>query len=192
MEFVDARLLLSTGSPPFDPSDLTGSDSSLGTKEHGMKRLLVVVALLVLAVPCLAFGQVPVQKAPPAKGQTAEQEVGALERAWLDAALKYDAAWYERHIADTMTNTDEEGVVTGKPAMLADVTSHATKYDTVTMDELKVQVYGDTAVATGIVVFKGTYKGKDLGGNSQFTDTWIKRAGQWQCVASHGTFITKK
>ncbi len=132
-----------------------------------MKRLLVVVALSVLAVPCLAFGQVPVQKGQPAKGQTAKQEVGALERAWLDASLKDDAARYARHIADTMVNTDEEGVVTGKPAMLADVKSHANKYDTLTMDELKMQVYGDTAVATGIVVFKGTYLGKALVGNAR-------------------------
>jgi ketosteroid isomerase-like protein len=55
-----------------------------------------------------------------------------------------------------------------------------------------VQPYGDTAIATGIVVIKGTSKGKDVSGRSQWTDTWIKRGGQWQCVASHSTRITKK
>lgn len=156
-----------------------------------MKRLFVV-ALLMLALPCLAFGQAAAQKAAPAKDQTAEQEVSALERAWIDASLKYDAAWFERHIADTFVNTDEEGVVTGKAAMVADVKSHANKYEALTYDDLKVQAYGDTAIATGITVFKGTSKGEAVGGRSQWTDTWIKRAGQWQCAASHGTMIVKK
>ena len=155
-----------------------------------MKRLLVIV-VLALVVPCLAFGQAA-QKAAPAKSQTAEQQVSALERGWVDAAQKYDFAWFERHIADTMVNTDEEGAVTGKAALVADVKNHANKYETLSYDDLKVQAYGDTAIATGIVVIKGTFEGKAIDGRSQWTDTWIKRAGQWQCVASQGTMITKK
>jgi ketosteroid isomerase-like protein len=156
-----------------------------------VERLLVVV-LLSLAVPCFAFGQAAAQKAAPAKAPSADQEVTALERAWLDAALKYDVAWFERHIADTIVNTDEEAVVTGKAATVADVKSRASKYETLSYDDLKVQSYGDTAIATGITVFKGTSKGKAVGGRSQWTDTWVKRGGQWQCVASHSTMIVKK
>ncbi len=156
-----------------------------------MKRLCVV-ALLMLALPCLAFGQATAPKAAPAKGQTVEQEVSALEHAWLEAELKYDAAWFERHMADTLVNTDEEGVVTGKSAMVADVKSHASKYETLTDEDVKVQAYGDTAIATGITTWKGTTKDKPVGGRSQWTDTWIKRNGQWQCVASHGTMIVKR
>ena len=49
-----------------------------------MKRLLVVT-LLALAVPGLAFGQAGPRKMTPAASKTAEQEVMALERAWLAA-----------------------------------------------------------------------------------------------------------
>jgi hypothetical protein len=42
------------------------------------------------------------------------------------------------------------------------------------------------------VVIKGRSKGKPINGRSQWTDTWINRAGQWQCVASHATTIVKK
>jgi ketosteroid isomerase-like protein len=151
-------------------------------------KTLLIVAVLALAVPCVAFGQA----AAPAKSLTAEQEVSALERAWYDASRKYDVAWFERYLADTVVLTDEEGAVTGKAAQLADVKNHANTYDSLSYEDLKVQVYGDTAIATGITVFKGTSKGKAIGGRTQWTDTWIKRGGQWQCVASQGTFITKK
>jgi ketosteroid isomerase-like protein len=156
-----------------------------------MKRLFVV-ALLALVVPCLAFGQAAAQKAASAKGQTEEQQVSALERAWIDAAQKYDVAWFERNIADTFINTDEEGVVTDKPAMVADVKNHADTFESLTYDDLKVKVYGDTAIAYGTAVIKGTSKGKPVNSRSQWTDTWIKRAGKWQCVASQGTTIVKK
>ena len=93
-------------------------------------------------------------------------------------------AGFERHIADTFISTDFEGVVTGKAAMVADLKAKAGK-ETVSYDGLKVQVYGDTAIATGITAVKGTYKGKDSTGRYAWTDTWVKRGGQWQCVAGH-------
>jgi hypothetical protein len=36
---------------------------------------------------------------------------------------------------------------------------------------------------------KGTYKGQDLSGNCRFTDTWVKRNGKWQVVASQYTKV---
>jgi ketosteroid isomerase-like protein len=70
--------------------------------------------------------------------------------------------------------------------------SRANVYETITYDDLRVHAYGDTAIATGIAVLKGTAKGKPVDGSVRWTDTWIKRAGQWQCVASQGTMIAKK
>lgn len=156
-----------------------------------MTRLFAGI-LVMLALPCLAFGQAAAQKAAPAQVQTAAQEVSALESAWIDATLTYDAAWFERQLADTFVNTDEEGVVTGKAAMVADVKSRANVYETITYDDMKVHAYGDTAIATGIAVLEGTSKGKPIDSSSRWTNTWIKRAGQWQCVASQSTVIAKK
>ncbi len=152
-----------------------------------MNSRTVVLVLAMLAIPCFAFGQ-----AAPAEDQAAEQEVSALERAWLDASLKYDVAWFQRHLADTIVSTDENGVVTNKAAMVANVKNHVSQMSSLTYDDLKVQVYGDTAIATGIVVSKGTSKGKEVNNRLQWTDTWIKRGGQWQCVASHASAIAKK
>ncbi len=152
-----------------------------------MKRIVVFIAL-TLAVSCLVFGQAKPQPA----ASNASQEVAALERAWTDAGTKYDVAWFERYIADTYISTDENGVVSDKATMIADVKNRASKPESVSYENLKVQVYGDTAVATGITIYKGTYKGKDMSGKYPWTDTWVKRGGQWQCVAGHNSKITQK
>jgi len=36
-----------------------------------------------------------------------------------------------------------------------------------------------------------SYKGRDFGGNYRFTDTWVKRNGQWQVVATQVTKVQR-
>lgn len=55
------------------------------------------------------------------------------------------------------------------------------------LDEVSVNVYGDTAVSFTSQKEKSTYEGKDTSGPYHFTDTWVKKDGKWQVVASHGT-----
>jgi ketosteroid isomerase-like protein len=155
-----------------------------------MKKTAVAV-FLVLAVSSVIFGQAKSPQASPA-GQNASQEVSALEKAWINASMKHDVAWFEKNIADSFIGTDENGVVQDKAAMIADVKNQVSKIESTFYENLKVQVYGDAAVATGISVTKGTSKGKDNSGKYPWTDTWIKKGGQWQCVASHSSKIVAK
>jgi hypothetical protein len=55
------------------------------------------------------------------------------------------------------------------------------------ISELKVRVYGDTAVAT----YKDTYdlviKGEHRAHSIIVTDTFVKMGNEWKQVASHGS-----
>ena len=56
--------------------------------------------------------------------------------------------------------------------------------------DVKVRLYGDTAVVTGLGTRSGTRSGvafKDR--KVRWTDTFVKRDGRWQCVASQGTIV---
>jgi ketosteroid isomerase-like protein len=151
-----------------------------------MKSLTLSFALMLI-VSCLLFGQA---KQVPANSV---QEITALENAWNDAAIKYDVAWYERNMADSSIFTDEEGVVKDKAVLIAGIKKKDSKLESLTYEKLKVQVYGDTAIATGVyVIKKGTYKGKDISGKYPFTDTWIKIGGRWQLVADHNSKLPVK
>ena len=69
-----------------------------------------------------------------------------------------------------------------KAEMLAD--SKATKYDSIDYEEVKVTVFGDTAIATGGSKAKGTdAAGKPIDEHVRWTDTWVKMpSGKWRCV----------
>ena len=153
-----------------------------------MKRLLAVVALVAVMVPGLASAQAA--QAKPA-AQTAEQAVTALEHAWLTAFTTSDVAWYEKNMAAGIVSTNDKGVLRDKATMLALLKSEPFK-GTATAADVKVIVYGDTAVAIGTETDKGMQNGKDASGTYRWTDTWVKINGQWQWVASQSTKVEKK
>ena len=94
-------------------------------------------------------------------------------------------------MADKYVETDQDGKVRNKAETLA--SAKATKYSSVEFQDMKVTVFGDTAIATA--AWKGKYtdeSGKTVNSHSRWTDTWIKMPdGKWQCVASHGSRIEK-
>ena len=55
------------------------------------------------------------------------------------------------------------------------------------LDELSVNVYGDTVVVFTSQQEKSKYDGKDNSGHYHFTNVWVKRDGKWKVVASHGS-----
>ena len=50
---------------------------------------------------------------------------------------------------------------------------------------MKVSLYGDFAVVTGIAGEKGTFKGQPVTPRTAFTDTFLFQGGKWIAVASH-------
>jgi len=153
-----------------------------------MKRIAIAVCVVVLVSAVAAWAQTPVQP----KSESAEQELLKLEQDWTNALVKADVAFLDRIRAEDYTWTDAQGVVWNKAQSDAALTSGEDVISSMVVDDMKVRVYGDAAVVTGRNTMKETLKGKDISGQERFTDTWIKKAGRWQCVASHGSKIAQK
>jgi ketosteroid isomerase-like protein len=113
----------------------------------------------------------------------------ALEDQWAQAQNINNQDLLAPLLAEKFATTSPEGKVTGKAETLADVKSYVK--DSGANSQMRVIVYGDTAIAIG--VWKGKTKdpsGKIIDLNVQWTDTWVKTSdGKWQCVASHGSTI---
>jgi ketosteroid isomerase-like protein len=64
-------------------------------------------------------------------------------------------------------------------------------FDSLVADEIKVRVYGDTAIVT----YRSTAKGKDQDGaideQRRWTRVFVRKDGQWQLVHSQGATIQK-
>jgi ketosteroid isomerase-like protein len=114
----------------------------------------------------------------------AEKAVADLEQQWLKAQRTNNPDLIVPLLADGFTNTSSSGKVTNKTEAVAE--AKVTKYTSVDYVDMKVTVFGDTAIAVGAFKAKGTDpSGKPLDADERFTDTWAKIHGKWECVASH-------
>ena len=116
-----------------------------------------------------------------------EKAVAELEQQWLQAQKTSNPDLLAPLLADNLVSTSTEGKVTGKAETLAEIKSE--KWTSAEYTDLKVRVYGNTAIAYGGFKGKGTDEsGKSLDGAFRWTDTWVKMPnGKWQCVASQAT-----
>jgi len=59
------------------------------------------------------------------------------------------------------------------------------------IDNVKVNIFQNTAIVTGTYHTKGTYRGAPYDHVGRFTDTWINQNGAWICFASHTSLLKK-
>ena len=153
-----------------------------------MKRIAIAVSVVVLVLAVAVQAQTLAQT----KSGGVEQELIKLENEWADAWVKRDVAFFNQIIADNYTWTSPWGEVWTKAQDLALLKSGQDVITSWVLADMKVRVYGDAAVVTGRATIKETYKGKDVSRQERWTDTWVKRAGRWQCVAGHSSEIAQK
>lgn len=113
-----------------------------------------------------------------------EKAVTAMEDQWLQSQKTNNPDIVAPLLADKFVSTEADGKVSNKAQMLADAKTR--KYSSAQYEDVKVTVFGDTAIATGGFKGKGTdASGKPFVEHARWTDTWVKMpSGKWQCVAS--------
>jgi len=118
----------------------------------------------------------------------AERDVRALERAWLDAYETFDVAAMERIVADDFEITFGDGSRQDKPALVAmlqaprNAGAPTSRFFT---EDVRSRVRGETVILTGTVVTETTRDGETTQERARYTDTYARRDGRWQVVASH-------
>jgi ketosteroid isomerase-like protein len=154
---------------------------------------LVAILLLSLTAVSLTFGASDKKKKSERSGLNAdEQAITKLEEEWAAALVKKDFTVIDRVTAPDWTLTAPDGQMQTKAQTDADLKSGVLKFESVKFSDLKFKIYGDTAVVFGISKEKVSYKGEDMSGEYRFTDVFVKKNGNWQCVATHVTKIAAK
>jgi len=147
--------------------------------------------MIAVGVAILVFGGAILAQI---QSGSAEQELIKLENEWGEAIVKRDAASIAM-LRDSMA--DEcimiyDGSVFTKAQYFEYVKSIKEEILSFVSDEWKVRVYGDAAVVMARGTMKMRLAGKETTTQWRFTDTWVKRAGRWQCVALHNSTIAQK
>ena len=147
-----------------------------------MRKILT----LLLAVAALAF---TVRIQGRAKAADDETQLIQLERSWNQAEMGRDAGAIASLFDDTLVYVDYDGSLRNRAEYLQSVASPSSSPEHMYDEGMKVHVYSNAGVVSGVYRETGTTKGKPYTRRARFTDTWIKQTGQWKCVASQSTLI---
>ena len=125
------------------------------------------------------------------RAQGDETKIIALENLWNQMQISHDADAMSKLLDTDFVLTDYDGSVMNKAQFLASIRDSSNQLTVEVSEDMKLHVHGETVIVTGATHEKGTLKGKPYQHQGRFTDTWIKKNGQWLCIASQLSLISK-
>ena len=150
-----------------------------------MPRVLIAAFTLALGFVALSRAQ---DKTNPDRERTAgiEQAILQIERETMDAIKNKDAPALSRILADDFVLRTPAGPDLNKAEFLKLATSMPVKILSVKGDGLKVSIYGQTAVLTGVQRSTTlSNDGQEESSAGAFTDIFVKRRGRWLLVLAY-------
>ena len=120
----------------------------------------------------------------------ARAQVLALEKAWNQAYKAGDVKALSVILDNSLVLVEDDGSLKTKSEFLDSVKSANANEEQVAPESLTVRVFGNTAIAIGVIAVKETKAGKTVVHRERFIDTWISRNGTWICIATDATPMT--
>ena len=148
------------------------------------------LAAIYLALATVALAQVP----PDAK-----QEIERPEEQARQTALNADVSFVEKYTAPDYIGIMANGRSYSRAEEIENLRSGKWTYQTIEVRELKIRIYGDTAVCNSLAAVTLTVwaKGPNLynsggyhtqhSGEFRFTRVWVKQGGDWKLVSFQST-----
>jgi len=132
--------------------------------------------------------------APAADAAAIEADLKKLVTEYAASTSKNDVAAYEKATTDNFMFVSNDGSVYTKAQRVDSMKSGATKYDSLTYDDLNVRVNaeGNGAVVIGKATVKGTNMGKPIDETVRVTQVWSKTKDGWKMASLQATNITAK
>jgi ketosteroid isomerase-like protein len=118
-----------------------------------------------------------------------QQKVLQLEQQWEDALVHSDVATLEKLYADGIVYTHSNGKVDSKTSYINAIKSGSTKYESMKRDDIKVNVYGTTALVTCHWQVKVGAPGNPSTLNARYLHVYVEQPDGWKLVAHESTRI---
>ena len=151
-----------------------------------MRKVNLAVLVLTLAVIHLLAASLVLGQG--AKGGNVEQTIKALTDQWRQALLRSDVPTYDKLTADDFITIGTAGRSFTQAEIVELLKSGKLKYDAYDYSDIKVRIYGDTALVNCTLNQRGHVGDRELiAGPFLVVLVWVKHDGQWQTESWQGT-----
>jgi len=145
------------------------------------QRITLMLIILSLLAVSLAWSQ----------GGNTEQQIREVNDRYIAAQLNNDSDSLQKLMADDFMAIRSDGSLSTRAQEIEHIKSGALTHEKSDIKDVKIRVYGNTAVASVRSYFKGTVNGKPLSSTVRVTRVWVKQKGNWKCVALQSTRVSQ-
>ena len=143
------------------------------------------IGCMILILGLALAGAVSVHAATSTKTSKTEQQVHAVLQTWVNAEIHRDAATLRRILSPKFITTYEAHAPHTRDEFIHAIVSSPATMTSQTLNDTKIVMDRDTAIAVGRDTIHGTVKGKPFTGVYRYTVTFIHRNGHWVALAEH-------
>lgn len=116
----------------------------------------------------------------------AEQELVTMNEKYDAAIMRGDGPALQGILAEEFIYTNPKCEVLNKQQHIAVLRKRELKLEDAKSTDVRVLIYGKTAVTTGNFTARAVVDGKPIMIDERYTAVWVRRAGDWQLVAEQG------
>ena len=122
--------------------------------------------------------------------ENAHKEIEGLELDWRQAQLSNNISEVDRLLADDYLGISANGTLETKADELTRRRSGSLHITQLDLSDIKVRIYGDTAVVTSKAEVVGKNGDRDISGRFRYTRVYSNRLGQWRIVSFEASRIS--
>src|SRR5262249_16145446 len=159
-----------------------GSNSRSTYRELYMRPALFIAALILTVAP---MGVAQKQSGRDSHRTSVEETIRKLDNERIQAQIHADAMALDRIYAADFIGVGPSATLKPHPHAISDFTPGDLKIQSIITDDVRMRVYGNTAVETGRSTMIGQDKGHTVPRDTRFTRVWVKQQGHWRLVANH-------
>lgn len=136
-----------------------------------VRRFRGCIAVMLVLFPA---GNLPAQ----------EKVLRTLEKQVSMAYVMLDFTTLQKLYADEFINVNHDGTLQTKKQIVEMIRMATIRLDSIPVSDSKIRFYGNTAVITGVRTY---YRAGKILGVVRYTDVWVNKRNQWQCVSGQLT-----
>ena len=141
----------------------------------------IITGLLLLALA------VSVKEPDSARGTAVERQVLEVQAGRFQAMIDVDIEELDVVLSDDLTYTHTSGQIETKSEFLTSLRSQEITYESIKPQEIKIRIYDNTAVVTGISAMRISVREHQLSFSIRFIEVYQKGDANWQLVAWQST-----
>lgn len=126
---------------------------------------------------------------PHHDSRTLHKQIEALEMEWRQAQLDNNTSIIDHLLADDYVGISANGTIETKAQVLAMRKAGTVHFTQLDLTDVKVRLFGDTAVVTSRADLQGMNGERDISGKYRYTRVYNRRLGQWKIVSFEASRI---